>query len=99
MRVARWPRPDARQRHQVREVERMDDRLADVRANMAGQARQPRLDGVDALANASEAEPVDAALDRTDFFFDAPPVGIGTGDPPRPIAKAQTQRPTRRERV
>src|SRR3546814_12378845 len=77
MRVARWPRPDTRQRHEVREVERMDDRLADVRANMAGQARQPRLDGADALANASEAEPVDDALDRPDFCFDAPPDGIG----------------------
>src|SRR3546814_15653099 len=77
MRVARWPRPDARQRHQVREVERMDDRLADVRANMAGQARQPRLDGVDALATASEDEPVDDALDRTDFLLPAPPVGLG----------------------
>src|SRR3546814_6023403 len=40
--VTRRPRPDRGQRHQMRKVQRMDQRLPDIGVDMARQARQPR---------------------------------------------------------
>ena len=80
MRVARRSRPNARQRHKVCQIQRVDDRLPDVRVNVTGQARKPRLDRVDALADASEAQSVDDALDGANLLLDAAPALIGEGD-------------------
>src|SRR3546814_7842810 len=42
MGVADGARPDRRQRHQMREVQRVDQGLPDVRVNLPWQRRQPR---------------------------------------------------------
>ena len=58
----------------------MDERLADIGVDMAGQRAEPGLDRVHALADAGEAEPVDDPLDRADLLLDPGAVGIGDGD-------------------
>src|SRR3546814_16777394 len=62
MGVADGARPDRRQRHQMREVQRVDQGLPDVRVNLPWQRRQPRLDRIDALSYCREAEPVNAPI-------------------------------------
>ena len=41
----------------------MHQRLADIGVDVAGQGRQPGLEGIDGLADAGEPEAVDDALD------------------------------------
>src|SRR3546814_11349326 len=55
----------------MREIQRVNDRLADVGIDVAWQARQPAFDRVDALADASEPETVDGAFDGAHLLFDA----------------------------
>src|SRR3546814_14225745 len=68
MLVPRRPGPDRRQRNQVREVQGVDERLADVGVDMAWQAAEPGLDRVHRLADGGEAAAVDDALHRADLL-------------------------------
>ncbi|KAK0349086.1 hypothetical protein LTR94_034589, partial [Friedmanniomyces endolithicus] len=71
MGVADRTGPDRRQRHQMREIQGVDDRLPDVRIDLTWQRRQPRLDRVDAFSYRREAEPVDDPFDPPDLVLDA----------------------------
>src|SRR3546814_8203635 len=68
MLVPRRPGPDRRQRNQVREVQGVDERLADVGVDMAWQAAEPGLDRVHRLADGGEAAAVADALRRADLL-------------------------------
>src|SRR3546814_3477152 len=68
MLVPRRPGPDRRQRNQVREVQGVDERLADVGVDMAWQAAEPDLDRVHRLADGGGAAEVDDALHRADLL-------------------------------
>src|SRR3546814_16423384 len=64
MLVPRRARPDRRQWHEMRQTQRVDQRLADIGIDMPGQAAEPGLDGVDGPADGGEAVRVDDAPDR-----------------------------------
>src|SRR3546814_3543371 len=64
----------------MREIQRVNDRLADVGIDVAWQARQPGFDRVDALADASEPETVDDAFDGAHLLFDAGAAFVSDGD-------------------
>src|SRR3546814_13690026 len=78
--VADGARPDRRQRHQMREVQRVDQGLPDVRVNLPWQRRQPRLDRIDAFSYRREAEPVDDLLAPPDLVFDPGAIPIAARD-------------------
>src|SRR3546814_10510774 len=78
--VALGTRPDTRQRHEVREVERMDEGLADVGISVTGQRREPGLDCVHALANGREPKAIDDTLDSADLLLDRGTVAIDHRD-------------------
>src|SRR3546814_13642189 len=67
MGVADGARPDRRQRHQMREVQRVDQGLPDARVNLPWQRQKPRLDRIDAFSSRRAAGPVDDQLDHTDL--------------------------------
>src|SRR5690606_11279833 len=69
-------RPDRRQRHQMCEIERMDERLTDIGIDLPRQRAEPGFKRVHSLANAGETEAIDDALDSTDLFLDAAAVGV-----------------------
>ena len=71
----------------MREIEAVDERLADVGVNMPRQARQPGLDRVDAFADRGEAERMDDALGGAQLFFGARAVAVRHGDRRREIAE------------
>ncbi len=83
--VMRRPGPYRRQRHEVRQIQRMDDGLADIGVNMAGQRTQPGFHRIDALTDGREPEPVDDALNRPNLLLDAGAVGIGNRDRGREV--------------
>ena len=58
------PRPDGRERHHVREIQRRDRRLANVGVDVARQRAEPRLEGVDRLAHAGEVAALDGLFDQ-----------------------------------
>src|SRR5690606_15553402 len=66
--VPRRSGPHRRQRHQMREIQRMDERLADIGVDMTWERPEPGFDRIDALTDAGEAESVDDALDRADLL-------------------------------
>ena len=70
MSIARGSCPDTRQRHEVRQVQGVDDGLADIGVGMAGKRRQPRLHGVDAFADGREAQATGDPLDLPDLVLD-----------------------------
>lgn len=88
MRVARRPGPDRRQRHQVGEVQGMDQRLAHVGVDLPRQAAQPGFDGIHGLADAGEAEAVDHALDGAHPVLDTGAVLVPNGDGGGQMAEA-----------
>ena len=98
MGIADRPCPDRRQRHQVGEVERMDDRLADIGVDMAGQRAEPGFDRVYALADGGEAETVDDALDRADLFIRPGAIRVRHGDRRRKVAEGNVIAAERLER-
>jgi len=64
----------------MREVKRVDQGLPDVRVDLTGQRRQPRLDRIDPFSYRREAEPVDDPLDPPDLVFDAGAITIADSD-------------------
>src|SRR3546814_13892211 len=78
MGVADGDRPDRRQRHQMREVQRVEQGLPDVRVNLTWTRRQPRLDRIDAFPYRREAEPADDLLATPNLVFVPAPINIPT---------------------
>ena len=68
MLVALGSGPHGRERNHVGEIERRDRRLADIGVDMARQASEPGLDGVDALGDAGEVAALDHLLDEAQLF-------------------------------
>ena len=87
MLVAHRTRPDGRQRHQMREVQRVDERLPDVGVGLARQRRQPCLDRIYALADGRETQPLDDALELPDLLVDPASIAVGNRDGRRQIAE------------
>src|SRR3546814_2402545 len=54
--VARRARPHRRQGHEVRQIERMDERLADIGVHMPGQRTEPGFDRIDARSEEHTSE-------------------------------------------
>src|SRR3546814_14007805 len=88
-------RPHCRERHQVGEVERMDERLAAIGIDMARERRQPSFDGVDRFANEGEAEPADDAPECPKLFAVASRLFLVTGDAGREQADPDIVAPAR----
>src|SRR3546814_14128158 len=80
----------------MREIQRVNDRLADVGIDVAWQARQPGFDRVDALADASEPETVDDAFDGAHLLFDAGAAFVSDGDRRCEVAEGNMTGPERR---
>src|SRR3546814_2728404 len=59
--------PNARQWHEMCQVERMEEGLADVGIGVAGQRREPGLDCVHALSDGRKAKPVDDQIGRASW--------------------------------
>jgi hypothetical protein len=74
--VALRSRPHRRERQQVREVERRDDRLAHVRIRVARHRRQPCLHGVERLGHRDEAAALDRALHAAALLVGQSRLGI-----------------------
>ena len=68
--------PDCRDRHQVRQIERGDQRLADVGVGVAGDRRQPRLHRVETLGDGDEAVALDHPLDPAQLLVGDLGIGI-----------------------
>jgi len=64
----------------MRKVQGVDQRLPDVRVDLTGQRRQPRLDRIDAFSYRREPEAVDDPLDPPDLVFDAGAITITDRD-------------------
>ena len=58
----------------------MNERLADIGVNVTGQRAEPGLDRIDALANTSEAKPIDDPLNSASLIFGGLGVLIEHGD-------------------
>ena len=76
--VGLGPGPHRRHRHQMDEVEGVDDGLAHIGIEVAGQAAEPGLDRVQALADGGDAAAVDDALQAEQLLLG--PGGIRIGD-------------------
>lgn len=61
-------------------LQRVDERLSDVRIGRAGQRREPGLDRIDAFSDRREPEPVDDPLDLPDLVLDPAAIAVGHGD-------------------
>src|SRR3546814_9135496 len=66
--------------HEVREIQRVDERLSDIGIGLSGQRRQPCLDRVHALADRREAESIHDPLDLPDLILDPAAIGVGHRD-------------------
>ena len=58
----------------------MDQRLADIGVDMAGQAAEPGLHRIDAFAQAGEAQAVDDPFDGTDLLVRTMAIGVRNRD-------------------
>ncbi|MCY1359893.1 hypothetical protein D9M69_464940 [compost metagenome] len=79
--------PDCRDRHQVRQIERGDQRLADIGVGVAGDRRQPRLHRVETLGDGDEAAALDYPLDPAQLLVGDLGVGIAHRHGGRHIAE------------
>lgn len=82
----------------MREVERMNQRLANIGVDVARQRGQPGLDSVYAFALGCESEPVDDPLDRANLVLDRGTIPVGDGDRRRQIAESDMVSAQRLER-
>ena len=84
VRVPLRPGPHCRYRHQMREVQRRDDRLAHIRIGVARNRRQPRLHGVERFRDRDETSALDDALDHAQLLVGRAGIGVeyghGSGD-------------------
>ncbi len=80
VRVLLRPGPYRRHRHQVRQVQRGDDGLADVGVGMARNGRQPRIHGVERFGDGDEATPLDDALHPAQLLVGHGGIRVHDGD-------------------
>ena len=71
----------------MRQIEGMDERLADIGIDMAGQRPEPGFHRIDAFANSGEARAMDHALDRTQLFLHDMTILVHDGDRRRQITE------------
>ena len=79
----------------MREIERVHERLTDVRIDVTRQTSKPCFDGIQAFADTGETKTVDDPLDGAHLFLDAQPVGIHNAYGRREITKGYMIAPKR----
>src|SRR3984957_4988136 len=72
----------------MRQVQAVDERLADIRVGVPREAAEPGFHGVYRFSDGREAGPVDHPLEGPDFLVGAAMAGVRDGDRRREIAES-----------